>query len=364
MNSKTIILISGSQILMDANKRILEREGFSVVCASGLSNALEHIEAHKPDAIVLEYALPDGDGLESLRKLRADNRTPILVLSDDKENEVAALRAGASDYLKKPFNYNVLIARVNHMISEAERFDFIMESYDRRMSSIDGNTARTVALQQKNTPEMTAEQEILSITLKPRERRRYDSRMRSDNAFRAKGAAARAASHYKYAAACIAVLLVAAGAITILLGVGAGGVGAGIVLEDGQAPLAEVPFMAATTHEFSEIVVNGTNFYFPDNVTIPAGATYVNIPLANPAGNDGQQMFEISLADTGEVLFVSDLASPGENINVVSLTRALETGDYKAALIIKSFEPGGGADEHNKLVQKEHVEAKFDIYVG
>ena len=146
MENKTILLIGGSQILMDANKRILEREGFSVVCALGLSSALKQLEAKKPDGIVQEYTLPDGNGLDSLLKLRIDNRMPILILSDDKENEVAALHAGASDYLKKPYNYDVLIARVNHMLSEAERLDLFMKSYEKQMSQTDGNTTGTSAL--------------------------------------------------------------------------------------------------------------------------------------------------------------------------------------------------------------------------
>lgn len=95
-------------------RTVLEAEGYRVVEAEsggvGLSKAVES----RPDVVILETALPEEGGLSVLQDLREWSRTPVLVLSEETNDEakVAALDAGASDYLTKPFSSAELLARL------------------------------------------------------------------------------------------------------------------------------------------------------------------------------------------------------------------------------------------------------------
>src|SRR3954466_7553612 len=91
----------------------LELEGFSVVVASGGRPALEAAERLRPDVVLLDLTMPDLDGLEVLRRLRAGgDQVPVCVLSarDEVDDRVAGLQAGADDYVVKPVGLGGVIA--------------------------------------------------------------------------------------------------------------------------------------------------------------------------------------------------------------------------------------------------------------
>ncbi|MBF0146244.1 MAG: response regulator [Magnetococcales bacterium] len=87
---------------------------FVVVEAENLREARIAATAHPPEIILLDLGLPDGDGLDFTRELREWSRIPLIVLSarGREEDKVAALDAGADDYLTKPFGVNELMARI------------------------------------------------------------------------------------------------------------------------------------------------------------------------------------------------------------------------------------------------------------
>ena len=93
---------------------LLEPHGYRVFDTDTGGSGLREAVDRKPDVIILELALPDSDGLDILRALREWNLTPVLVLSERKQDEakVAALDAGASDFLTKPFSGTELLARL------------------------------------------------------------------------------------------------------------------------------------------------------------------------------------------------------------------------------------------------------------
>jgi DNA-binding response OmpR family regulator len=97
----------------------LKSEGFDVtVCPDGESG-LAALEAGPFDLMVLDWMMPGMDGLEVLRKLRGKNvKMPILLLTarDSKEDIVEGLDAGADDYLTKPFDLNILVARIRSLL--------------------------------------------------------------------------------------------------------------------------------------------------------------------------------------------------------------------------------------------------------
>ena len=79
--------------------------------------------SHNPDIVLLDLGLPDGDGIELTRRLREWSRVPIIVISarGREDDKVAALDAGADDYLTKPFGVNELLARMRVALRHAAR---------------------------------------------------------------------------------------------------------------------------------------------------------------------------------------------------------------------------------------------------
>ena len=98
MLRKTILLIDGSQVFMDITKRILERAGYAVWCASGFKVAQELLIDLTPDGIILENDLPDIKGIDYCKRLREEIAAPIMFLSNVKDDELEALQAGATDF--------------------------------------------------------------------------------------------------------------------------------------------------------------------------------------------------------------------------------------------------------------------------
>jgi two-component system KDP operon response regulator KdpE len=92
----------------------LGAQGYTVLEAAGGEEALRAVPAQHPDLIILDLGLPDLDGVEVARRLREWSQTPIIILSvrEAEEDKIAALDAGADDYLVKPFGTGELMARI------------------------------------------------------------------------------------------------------------------------------------------------------------------------------------------------------------------------------------------------------------
>ncbi|MDG0834553.1 response regulator [Roseateles saccharophilus] len=92
----------------------LESEGIEVFEAATLARGLIDAATRRPELVVLDLGLPDGDGLDFIREFRGWSQAPVLVLSarEGEERKVQALDAGADDYLVKPFGVAELLARV------------------------------------------------------------------------------------------------------------------------------------------------------------------------------------------------------------------------------------------------------------
>ena len=95
-------------------RRALEAEGWQVFEAGTAQRGLTDAGTRKPDLVVLDLGLPDSDGLDVIRDVRGWSAVPIIVLSarSDEADKIAALDAGADDYLTKPFGTGELMARV------------------------------------------------------------------------------------------------------------------------------------------------------------------------------------------------------------------------------------------------------------
>lgn len=96
----------------------LETEDWHVFEAETMKQGLVEAGTRKPDVVILDLGLPDGDGVDFIRDLRAWSLTPVIVLSArvDETQKIAALDAGADDYLTKPFGVGELLARVRAVL--------------------------------------------------------------------------------------------------------------------------------------------------------------------------------------------------------------------------------------------------------
>ena len=93
----------------------LKEFGYQSDVAENLKDALYYLDIRNYDLILADWMLPDGSGLELITQVKQSSpKTIIIVLSarDDKESEIEALQAGADDYIKKPFDFDVLVARI------------------------------------------------------------------------------------------------------------------------------------------------------------------------------------------------------------------------------------------------------------
>ncbi len=117
-----LILIVEDEIQMSRFlKTALSAQDYRVIDARTAKEALVLITTHNPELILLDLGLPDGDGIDITRQIREWNTVPIIVISarGRESDKVAALDAGADDYLTKPFGVNELLARMRVALRHA-----------------------------------------------------------------------------------------------------------------------------------------------------------------------------------------------------------------------------------------------------
>ncbi|CDI00829.1 response regulator in two-component regulatory system with KdpD, regulation of potassium translocation (OmpR family) [Candidatus Competibacter denitrificans Run_A_D11] len=110
----TVLIVEDERTIRRFVRTALERDGHRVHEAETLAQGLLDAGTRQPDLVILDLGLPDGNGMDFIRNLRAWTNRPIMVLSARVEDydKVAALDAGADDYLSKPFSVMELLARV------------------------------------------------------------------------------------------------------------------------------------------------------------------------------------------------------------------------------------------------------------
>ena len=122
MNKAQILIVEDESNIRRFVRIALEQEGMSVIEASTLAQARMDAATRRPDLMIVDLGLPDGDGKDLIRDLRSWVYSPILVLSarEREEDKVAALNAGADDYLVKPFGVPELLARIRALLRRSQ----------------------------------------------------------------------------------------------------------------------------------------------------------------------------------------------------------------------------------------------------
>ena len=205
--NKCILLINSSQTFMNYSARILERVGYCVRCAEGIDKAREQLVDFVPDGIILENELPDGIGLAFCHELRQASSVPVMFVSGSKDDELPALQTGANDFLMKPYNFEIMKARINIMLNKKINLSSAPESDAASPSQAEG-------AQQQAEPDTAAASAKKKVGFKN--------------------------TYYTYfaAAACFMLVLLGAAALAI------DNYGTDYVeIPDGQVPTSETPFV-------------------------------------------------------------------------------------------------------------------------
>ena len=120
-----VFLVEDEQSIITLVEYNLKKEGFKVSVSSNGEEALHEIKEQEPDLVLLDWMLPDLSGIDICRSLKKDKKfqdLPIIMLTakGQEEDKVAALNAGADDYITKPFGHAELVARINALLRRSK----------------------------------------------------------------------------------------------------------------------------------------------------------------------------------------------------------------------------------------------------
>jgi len=159
MNEKTILIIEDDRSIRNFLKLALKTNNYNTVESfTGLSG-ISLFMSHNPDLILLDLGLPDIDGMDVLTQIRQTSAVPIVIVSarGQEQEKVAALDAGADDYVTKPFGINELLARIRAALRKqkpaAATHEFVLDSmridFDKHKVCIGGKELHLTPIEYK-----------------------------------------------------------------------------------------------------------------------------------------------------------------------------------------------------------------------
>ncbi len=118
----SVLIVEDDKNIQELLQMYLEKEGYAVTVASDGGQGLTKFRAIKPDLVLLDVMMPVMDGFEVCKQIRAESRTPVIMLTakGELDDKVTGLKSGADDYVTKPFEMQELIARIEAVLRRAE----------------------------------------------------------------------------------------------------------------------------------------------------------------------------------------------------------------------------------------------------
>lgn len=116
-----IVIVEDDPVIREELALLLENEGYQAAAVSSFSDISQQIRAAAPDLILLDLGLPGRDGISLCAEIRKTSRTPIIFVTsrDSASDELRALSLGGDDYITKPYNIPVLLARIRAVLRRA-----------------------------------------------------------------------------------------------------------------------------------------------------------------------------------------------------------------------------------------------------
>ena len=126
MGSRKILLVDDEEDILDFLELILEEQGYSVVKAASGTEALAAAQMHRPELILLDIMMPEMDGWEVLKLLKADEETvdiPVAMLTarTEMKDKIQGLQEGAIDYICKPFSTKELLDKLEIILAQVKK---------------------------------------------------------------------------------------------------------------------------------------------------------------------------------------------------------------------------------------------------
>ncbi len=120
---RTILLVDDDALMRRSLAFHLEQAGYQVHTAANAEDGLSFVQHSPPDLVLLDIALPGMDGLDALRELKARHDLPVIFITGRRRefDEVVGLELGADDYITKPFDVDVVLARVKAVLRRTEK---------------------------------------------------------------------------------------------------------------------------------------------------------------------------------------------------------------------------------------------------
>ena len=166
-SEKTLLVIEDEVAILRFLRPSLEKAGWRMWEAATGRAGIDLAVSKKPDAILLDLGLPDGDGLDVLKNLRQWTSAPILIISarGQENDKVAGLDAGADDYLTKPFSVAELLARLRVSLRHQENRPESAPLYEREGLKID-LAVRHVWLKKKEIHLSPQQYDLLAVLVR------------------------------------------------------------------------------------------------------------------------------------------------------------------------------------------------------
>jgi DNA-binding response OmpR family regulator len=125
LSSPQILIVEDERTISEPLAKLLAREGFNANVAATVADALAKFAADKPDLILLDLNLPDGDGRDVAREIRRSSGVPIIMLTarGTETDRIVGLEIGADDYVVKPFSSAEVVARIRAVLRRSEAHD-------------------------------------------------------------------------------------------------------------------------------------------------------------------------------------------------------------------------------------------------
>jgi DNA-binding response OmpR family regulator len=123
-NKGTILLVDDDFYLNNTNQNEFYRRGYSVLTATSYGEARTILSEAEPDIIIMEVALPDGNGFSFCTEITSRTEASIVFLTakSDKEDIIEGLKLGCAEYIQKPFSKDVMVARIEAVMRRRMNF--------------------------------------------------------------------------------------------------------------------------------------------------------------------------------------------------------------------------------------------------